>query len=119
MGSLPHSRPARRSEKRAPRPAQATRTKPAAPPKHKRRPEQTRRPKQPSEQPPEQEEAQRAEHDAARERPRVPRAACPGSLADGAELVGTALKAAVELAEIGLTVSAHALRIAVSRLPKP
>ena len=113
MGSLPHSRPARRSEKRAARPAQATRTKPAA------RPKQTRRPKQPPEQDAAREEAQRAEHDAAPERPRVPRATCPASLADGAELVGTALKAAVELAEIGLTVSAHALRIAVSRLPRP
>ena len=35
------------------------------------------------------------------------------------ELVGTVVKAAAELAEIGLTVGARALRRAVSRLPRP
>jgi hypothetical protein len=39
--------------------------------------------------------------------------------ATGADIVGTAVQAAAELAEIGLTVSARALRNAVSKLPKP
>jgi hypothetical protein len=39
--------------------------------------------------------------------------------ATGADMVGTAIQAAAELAEIGLTVSARALRNAVSRLPRP
>jgi hypothetical protein len=37
----------------------------------------------------------------------------------GAEILGTAVQAAAELAEIGLTVSARAIRTAVSRLPRP
>jgi hypothetical protein len=39
--------------------------------------------------------------------------------AAGADIVSTAVQAAAELAEIGMTVSARALRNAVSRLPKP
>ena len=39
--------------------------------------------------------------------------------ASGGEIFGTAVQAAAELAEIGLSVSARALRNAVSRLPKP
>ncbi len=35
------------------------------------------------------------------------------------DVVGTAVQAAAELAEIGLSVSARALRRAVSRLPRP
>jgi hypothetical protein len=37
----------------------------------------------------------------------------------GADVVGTAVKAAAELAEIGLSISARAIRGAVSRLPRP
>lgn len=37
----------------------------------------------------------------------------------GVEVVGTAVQAAAELAEIGLAVGARAIRRAVSRLPKP
>jgi hypothetical protein len=37
----------------------------------------------------------------------------------GADVVGTAVQAAAELAEIGLSVSARAVRRAVSRLPRP
>jgi hypothetical protein len=37
----------------------------------------------------------------------------------GANVVGTAVQAAAELAEIGLSVSARALRGALSRLPRP
>ncbi len=37
----------------------------------------------------------------------------------GTEILGTAVQAAAELAEIGMSVSARALRRAVSRLPRP
>jgi hypothetical protein len=39
--------------------------------------------------------------------------------ATGADILATAVQAAVELAEIGLTVSARAIRGAVARLPHP
>jgi hypothetical protein len=41
------------------------------------------------------------------------------TLPGGTELVGTVVKATAELAEIGLTVGTRALRIALSRLPRP
>jgi hypothetical protein len=93
LGSLPHSRPQRRSAKRAARPKQ-----PAEPETPRADPEPE--PEQPE---PEQ----------------LGRPRCPPSVADGAQLLGTVVEAGVELAEIGLTVAAHTLRIAVSRLPKP
>ena len=37
----------------------------------------------------------------------------------GTDLVGTAVQAAGELAELGLTLGARALRDAVKRLPRP
>jgi hypothetical protein len=37
----------------------------------------------------------------------------------GADILGTAVHAAAELAEIGLSASARALRNAVARLPRP
>jgi hypothetical protein len=39
--------------------------------------------------------------------------------ATGADIIGTAVQAAAELAEIGMTVSARAIRRAVARLPRP
>jgi hypothetical protein len=50
--------------------------------------------------------------------PPTPRSRKPAPVA-GADILGTAVQAAAELAEIGLSVSARALRNAVSRLPKP
>lgn len=47
--------------------------------------------------------------------PRPPAADPPGS----GEILGTALQAAGELAQIGLTVSRQALRSALGRLPRP
>jgi hypothetical protein len=38
---------------------------------------------------------------------------------DLTEVAGTAVKAAAELAEIGLSAGARALKLAVSRLPRP
>jgi hypothetical protein len=87
IGSLPRSRPQRRSDKRAPRPT----------------PEQTTPPTPTQAAPPVEE---------ARPNP-------PSTLPDGAELLGTVVKAGFELAEIGMTVGARALRTAVSRLPRP
>jgi hypothetical protein len=54
----------------------------------------------------------------------TPRASEPArarsfSSASGAEILGTAVQAAAELAEIGLSAGARALRNAVSRLPRP
>ncbi len=48
--------------------------------------------------------------------PRAARATVPPS---GTEILGTAVHAAAELAEIGLTAGARALRNALSRLPRP
>jgi hypothetical protein len=66
--------------------------------------------------------ARPAEH-AAEQRPQPepeePHRACAASLGDGAELVGTVVKATAELAEIGLTLAARALRNTLSRLPRP
>jgi hypothetical protein len=39
--------------------------------------------------------------------------------ATATDILGTAVQAAAELAEIGLSVSARALRNALSRLPRP
>ena len=47
--------------------------------------------------------------------PRKPHPEQPG----GADLLDTAVQAAAELTEIGLTVSARAIRRAVARLPRP
>ena len=91
LGSLPHSRPHRRSEKRAApaKQAQASRPSPPAP----------------------EAAAPAIERDQAS-------SGCH-SLPTGTELAGTVVKAAVELTEIALSLSARALRIAISRLPRP
>jgi hypothetical protein len=41
------------------------------------------------------------------------------SFSAGTDILATAVQAAAELAEIGVTVSARMLRRAVSRLPRP
>jgi hypothetical protein len=116
FASLPRARPHRRSAKRAPaKPAAGTtkpeptaakakaRAKPAAtPPRPTRRPRPTplRQPAQPG------------------GTPTVPRPRKPPPVT-GTEILGTAVQAAAELAEIGLSASARALRNAISRLPHP
>lgn len=54
-----------------------------------------------------------------RARPQRCRTACAASLGEGVELAGTVLRATAELAEIGLTLTARALRGALARLPRP
>ena len=126
LSALPHRRPHRRSDKRAARPAKAeaaapaprpkkeaprakdaprakaTSTRPATKPTPATRPapKRLRQPAQPAGAPP-----------SPRSRASVP--------TTGADVLGTAVHAAAELAEIGLTAGARALRNAVARLPKP
>lgn len=123
MSALPRTRPHRRSEKRKGQPERRApaepRTAPAEPrtaraaskprpaPKPRnvskaraRKPTRLQQPAQPAGTPP---------------RPRS-RRPLP---ATGTEIVGTAVQAAAELAEIGLSMSARMLRNAVSRLPRP
>jgi hypothetical protein len=121
LSALPHRRPHRRSAKRAARPttaaapkakpaASAPKAKAAAPapktkatkpaPATRTAPKRLRQPAQPAGAPP-----------APRSRGSVPNT--------GADVIGTAVHAAAELAEIGLSAGARALRNAVARLPRP
>ena len=126
LGALPHRRPQRRSDKRASpagrsgasasttakrapaarsrgaRPATPQRSAPATATRATpRRPERLRQPAQPAGVP-----------------PTPPRPGQPDQTT-GRDILGIAAQAAAELAEIGLSVSARALRNAVSRLPRP
>jgi hypothetical protein len=140
LGGLPRSRPHRRSEKRAapaakrtptrtkaatPRPATAN-AKPAGAKSTASKPKQPAKPT-----------ALRGQDGAANRRttarPKTERLRQPAQPAGtpnvsrkrkpvpatGADILGTAVQAAAELAEIGLTVGARAIRRAVSRLPRP
>ena len=128
LGSLPRTRPHRRSGKRggpadgaggpgaeseptagkasaaAPsRPKTASRARPKAhrrAPQRRARPEPLRQPKQPAGTPP----------------PPGPRRPIPPS---GTELLSTLVQATGELAEIGLSLGARAVRNAIGRLPRP
>jgi hypothetical protein len=126
IGSLPHARPQRRSPKRAakpdagaaPEPEGARTAKPPRAAAPRKAPAGSRKipaasPKAPA--------APRKAAAGPRPAPEVP-APTPsrtGSLPEGAELVGTVVKAAAELAEIGLTIGLRTLRGAVRRIPRP
>ncbi len=103
IGSLPHSRPQRRSDKRGARQKQKPAPATKAPPERKR-------------------QAQAAASTEAQATPAPEpeqHANRPSSLPEGTELIGTVVKAAAELVEIGLTAGARALCSAVSKLPRP
>ena len=133
IGSLPRSRPARRSDKRAPRAApnpaaettvtKQTGTTGRRPPAHADK--RTTPAKRSANSSQAAAKVQRAQAQAtpppqqAVEPERAKRINPTPSFPEGTELLGTVVKATAELAEIGLTVGARALRSAVSRLPRP
>lgn len=102
LGSLPRRRPQRRSDKRGEPADRTPRTERSDRPTRQRRPraDALRQPQQPPGTPP------------------APRARRPIP-ASGTELLSTVAQATAELAEIGLSVSARALRNALGRLPRP
>jgi len=116
LGGLPRTRPHRRSDKRAPAAAapepkaepgavKATKPPSAAKPLASRPATNQRPPKQPS------------TKKLPVERPHL--AVAPPDPADATPgVLGTAVQAAAELAEIGLMAGARALREALSRLPR-
>jgi hypothetical protein len=115
LGALPHTRPHRRSQKRPARPTAAAQA-PA-----------TERPKPAAGKPVRSAKSARAAKPRAKPLPQpaqpaggppTPRTRKPAP-ATGADILGTTIQAAAELAEIGLSISARALRSAVSRLPRP
>jgi hypothetical protein len=114
LGNLPRARPTRRSSKRAAPAQDAATTRPGPPraPAAARKPAQPRRraaaPQAPPPAPP----------------PPVAGYATPRQARDPGErrhhgLLGTAVQAARELAELGLAVGAQAVKGTLGRLPRP
>ncbi len=133
LGALPRRRPHRRSDKRA-APAGAKRTAPtsqahwnARQARRRRRAPRGARPAQATPKAPATEarptplraERLRQPSQPAGVPPTPPRAGRPDDQTTGRDILGIAAQAAAELAEIGLSVSARALRNAVGRLPRP
>jgi len=128
LGSLPKSRPQHRSAKRqtasGPGPAATAPPAPKAKPTPKpktgakatskptSRPAAKAAPKPARSKPP-------TPKAAAKPRPAAPEPVSPTPSIDLTDVVGTGIKAAAELAEIGLSAGARALKLAVSRLPRP
>lgn len=132
LGALPRRRPHRRSDKRA-APAGANRMAPttkrtgtpakraAAPRARGARPAQAT-PKAPmaeAQPTPLRAERLRQPSQPAGVPPTPSREGRPDDQTTGRDILGIAAQAAAELAEIGLSVSARALRNAVGRLPRP
>ncbi|HEX3802878.1 MAG TPA: hypothetical protein VHV75_08580 [Solirubrobacteraceae bacterium] len=99
LGALPHSRPHRRSDKRAARPAEPLSTQSATAPVGAIDPDES------------SSQGDSSSQDASSSR--------EDSSTGATELLRTGVQALAELAEIGLTAGARALRAAVSRLPHP
>jgi hypothetical protein len=108
LGSLPHRRPSRRSEKRgASAPADSERASGT----RAARADSERASRKRAASPPAPSGAQRSAPDGAHQ---------PGpTRPSGTEIIGTVVQAAAELAQIGFTVSTRALKEAVARLPRP
>lgn len=135
LGALPRSRPHRRSQKRPVRggpeaaapPQSGSKTRPEAMPtttraervsastRSKARPT-ARRTKPRAARPAQSKRLRQPAQPAGT--PPPPRSRRPAP-SPGRDILGTAVQATAELAEIGLTVSARALRNALSRLPRP
>ncbi|HEY2259594.1 MAG TPA: hypothetical protein VGH45_07760 [Solirubrobacteraceae bacterium] len=115
LGGLPRTRPHRRSDKR---PAQsASRAQPAqAQPASRAQPAQAQPAPKPTS-PSKPRSPTKPRPSANPRSPATPRSTVEPPAATGP--LGTAVQAAAELAEIGLTASARALRGALSRLPRP
>jgi hypothetical protein len=114
LGGLPQTRPHRRSAKRPTAPAvQSAEANPQPTPEPQAQP--TRKPRsQPTPEP----RSEPTRKPQAKPRARAtPEPTPPPPSNDG--VLGTAVQAAAELAEIGLSASARALRGVLSRLPRP
>ncbi|HWF50974.1 MAG TPA: hypothetical protein VG294_10075 [Solirubrobacteraceae bacterium] len=137
LGALPRTRPHRRSEKRAaPAPTRAAPAPPARPPARSARPTEpttslrqaksARRPAAVKSTPASPGATKRATPAPSRVRqpaqpPGTPRAtrSRPPIPAAGADLISSAVNVTAELAEMGISAGARALRGVVARLPRP
>ena len=126
LSSLPRTRPHRRSQKRPARPADPTpaAAKPGAAKPGAAKP-RAAKPSTAARKPSATNPSTAAKKPAPLRQPAQPAGTPPGPRARrpapsrGSDVVGTAVRAAAELAELGLTVGARAIRGAVARLPRP
>jgi hypothetical protein len=107
LGALPRTRPHRRSEKRPARNASPAAEQPSPTPTASAAARATTTPRR-----------SKAASGAKARTPPAPRTRKPAP-ATGVAVVGTAIQAAAEIAEIGLTLSRKAVRNAIGRLPRP
>jgi len=132
LGSLPKSRPQHRSSKRggtAGEPPQA-----AAPPKAKAAPNASSRARAATASATKPKAGAKAGKPAPKRRPArqpgvttrvespapgAPKLVSPTPSVDLTKVIGTGIKAAAELAEIGLSATTRALKLAITRLPRP
>jgi hypothetical protein len=135
LGGLPRTRPHRRSQKRPARDARQVETpaQPAKPPSGKPPARAKRAPaaRKPASNGPERAAQPRERATPARGRPRlaqpaqppgtprVPRREIPASPPAAGDVVSTAVQAVGEIAQIGASLGARALRNALRRLPRP
>jgi hypothetical protein len=114
LTALPRTRPHRRSNKRPTRTTEPPATEPGTgdPVRATPKPPPLRQPAQPAGTP-DAPPTRKPSDDP------LPPEPSGSRLPSGTELVGTAVQAAAELAEIGISLTARALRRTVSRLPRP
>ncbi|MHB8690612.1 MAG: hypothetical protein ACYDHH_05145 [Solirubrobacteraceae bacterium] len=107
LGALPRSRPHRRSDKRPAKPAVVQTAPLAIASEPSTKPKRAAQPKPAAKTKP------------AQGRVAAQKAAKPDPPTVRTDVLGTAVQAAAELAEIGISATARALRGAVGRLPRP